>query len=202
MTYFDEDFRADEMDERPSDPKQEEAREVLRTFFESRNEQVFFSRQIEVIHEGQFFHWVTNRALHDLREEGLVRREQRDLSWGGNISLLWHRSYRYYRRAAKGIVDAVEEYSAPAIGAALGLHGEQMVLEGFAREQFVLRGRNVREHEGREWEESGHDLDFVFERGGVVWGGGEEYAGLHGPCRATDKDQSVSSFGLEAGVRG
>ena len=170
MTYFDEDFRRDDWDERPPDAKQEEAREVLRAFFDDRREEVFFSRQVEVIHEAQFFHWLTNRALRDLRDEGFLQWEQREMSWGGHISLLWHRNFRYYKRAAAAIVRIVEEYSAPAIGEALGLHGEQMVLEGFARTQFVQEGRDTREYRDRVWSETKQDLDFIFERNGVAYG--------------------------------
>jgi len=41
----------DAEEERPPDPRQEEAREVLVKFFESHPDQVYFSRQLEVIHE-------------------------------------------------------------------------------------------------------------------------------------------------------
>ncbi len=52
----------------------------------------------------------------------------------------------------------------------MGLHGEFMVLEGFARCQFVMRGRNTREFAGKSWSESGHNLDFIFERDGRAYG--------------------------------
>lgn len=170
MSYFEEDFRETAWEERAPDPRQEEAREVLRGFFDVNRERVVFSRQVEVQHESKFFHWVTNRALRDLKDEGVIRWETRDLSWGGHINVMWPRGYRYYRRAAAELVKEVEQYSAPGIGAALGLHGEQMVLEGFARNQFVLKGRNVSGFEGREWTETRHDLDFVFGRDGVDYG--------------------------------
>lgn len=64
----------------------------------------------------------------------------------------------------------VEEYSDPNIGAALGLHGETMVLEGFARTQFVMASRNTREYQGRVWTDTDHNLDFIFERDGIAYG--------------------------------
>jgi hypothetical protein len=42
------------------------------------------------------------------------------------------------------LVALVEEYSDPNIGASLGLHGEMMVLEGFARSQFMMVGKNTK----------------------------------------------------------
>jgi hypothetical protein len=156
--------------ERPPDPVEERARAELVSFFDGNRDRVFFSRQLEVRYEKDYFHWVTNRALRDLRESGLVRSEKRTLRSGGEITLVWHRSFRYYRRAANSVIELVEEYADPNIGGALGLHGEAMVLEGFAREQFVMKGRAVREYDGKAWVESEHNLDFIFARDGRSYG--------------------------------
>ena len=64
----------------------------------------------------------------------------------------------------------VDEYASPNICAAIGLHGEQMILGGFARREFVMRGFNAREFSDRSWTETGHDLDFIFERDGIAYG--------------------------------
>ncbi len=69
-----------------------------------------------------------------------------------------------------GISIGSREYADPNIGAALGLHGESMVLEGFARSEFVMRGRNTQGYGERRWRESEHNLDFFFERDSVVYG--------------------------------
>src|SRR6267142_2659700 len=95
------------------------------------------------------FHWITNRAVRSLEAEGLIRSEWRKLRTGTAIKLLWHRGYRFQKRSAKKLIALVEEYSDPNIGAALGLHGETMVLEGFARTQFLMRGRHAREYGAR-----------------------------------------------------
>jgi hypothetical protein len=157
-------------EERPPDATYEQAVEELRRFIEARREQVFFARQLEVLHERQFFHWITNRAVRHLLELGELRGERRDLRTGGTIHLIWHRSFRYYRRFAGRLVGLVEEYADPNIGGALGLHGEALVLEGFARLEFVLKGRNTNSFEGKTWSSTNHDLDFVFSRDGVSYG--------------------------------
>jgi hypothetical protein len=161
-------------DTRPSeeleDPVELDARELLRNFFERNSQHVYFSRQLEVQNEGRYFHWITNRAIRDLEAEGVVLSERRNLISGGTIKVLWHRSYRYYKREAARLVDLVTEYSAPNIGAALGLQGEALVLEGFASIEFVMKGRDKNEYGGREWTESDHDLDFIFERDGRAYG--------------------------------
>lgn len=120
--------------------------------------------------EDKYFHWLTNRALRDLVAQGVLLRERRQTRWGGELNLVWHRSFRYYRREATRVLKLVEEYSDPNIGGALGLHAELLILEGFAQHEFVMKGRNTQRHGAASWAESGHDLDFVFERDGRAYG--------------------------------
>lgn len=169
MSDYD-DYPDFEPEELPEDPREGEARQDLEVFFEKNREKVFFSRQIEVLNEDKYFHWVTNRALRSLRETGVLRSEERKLTTGGSIILIWHRSFRYYRRSAVQVVRLVEEYADPNIGAALGLHGEGMVLEGFARWQFLMLARDAKGFEGREWITSEQNLDFIFQKDGKVYG--------------------------------
>lgn len=100
----------------------------------------------------------------------MIRSEWRKLSTGTSVKLVWHKGYRFYKRTAGQLVNLVEEYSDPNIGAALGLHRETMVLEGFARTQFVMASRNTREYQGKEWADTDHNLDFIFERDGIAYG--------------------------------
>jgi hypothetical protein len=142
----------------------------LATFFDQHKESVFFSRQLEVQNEDEWYHWITNRALRELIGRRQVRSEVRQLRTGGVIHLMWHKTHRYQRRDAKSVIQLVEEYSDPNIGGSLGLQGEALVLEGFAKSQFVLRGRDARTYGERTWTETQHDLDFVFERDGRAYG--------------------------------
>ncbi len=121
----------------PADEREIEASDRLREFFDANRERVFFSRQLEVINEQDYFHWITNRAVRSLEAEGLIRSEWRKLRTGTAIKLLWHRGYRFQKRSAKKLIALVEDYSDPNIGAALGLHGETMVLEGFGAHSFL-----------------------------------------------------------------
>lgn len=152
------------------DPRQPEVERRLLAFFDRHDAAVFFSKQIEVIHEDEFYHWLTNRALRALTAKGRLLSEPRELQTGVVINLVWHPRYRYYKRAARNLVGLVDAYADPNVGGALGLHGEAMVLEGFARHQFVMRARDVNEYAGRTWTETGHNLDFVFERDGQSYG--------------------------------
>jgi hypothetical protein len=156
--------------EREPDEYEVSARKRLETFFGNNDSDVFFGNQLAVQNEDDFFHWITYRAISYLIDVGVLNTENRKLSIGSEIKLVWNRRHRYYRRDAKRVVQLVEEYGSPNMCAAIGLHGEQMVLGGFARREFVMRGYNTRRYREREWIESNHTLDFIFERDGIAYG--------------------------------
>lgn len=170
MNEPEEVFTEREVDNCPPDAMQEQARAKVEEFIDAHPERVFFSRQIEVLHEAEFFHWVTNRAIREIEARGEILSEVRQLKTGGTIKLLWHRSYRYHRRSAAELVKLVEEYAHPNVGGALGSHGELMVLEGFAKCRFVMTGRHTRERGDKRWTLTEHDLDFIFERDSRAYG--------------------------------
>lgn len=164
---------APELGDRPQradDPAQIRSRRELEDFLAKNAEQVFFSRQLEVLFENRYFHWITNRTIRDLVEGDLLSEETRPLISGANIHLLWPRRYRYYKRAARRLEDLVNEYAESNVSAAVGLQGGAIILEGFARARFVLQGRHTNEFRGLRWTESGHTLDFIFERDGIAHG--------------------------------
>jgi hypothetical protein len=159
-----------EAEVRVPDPQQIACRKRLREFFERNREEVFFSNQLAVQNEAEFFHWITHRAVADLIGTGQIRTELRQMKSGAAIRLLWHRGHRYYKRDASRVLSLVEEYSDPNICASLGLHGETMILGGFARKQFVMLGQHTREFGERRWERTDHNIDFIFERDGISYG--------------------------------
>jgi len=167
-----DDFDYGEDFERGEDEYEISAREVLGEFFERNNSSVFFGNQLAVQNERVFFHWITYRAITDLVEAGLIHTERRKLAIGSEIKLVWHRKHRYYKRDAKRVIELVDEYGSPNMCAAMGLHGEQMVLGGFARREFIMRGHghHTRRFGDRRWTESEHNLDFIFERDGKSYG--------------------------------
>ncbi|MDD8026997.1 MAG: hypothetical protein PHI34_10800 [Acidobacteriota bacterium] len=152
------------------DEYEKSAEEEIMEFFEKNKENVFFSRQIEVIFEQKYFHWVSNRAIRSLVASKRIQSESREIAGGIRIHLLWHRNYRYYKRDAKAIVKLVEEYAAPSVAGSIGIHGELIVLEGFARFQYVLMGRSVNGFKGKQWNKSNHNLDFIFYKDGISYG--------------------------------
>jgi hypothetical protein len=155
---------------RKPDRFEKAAEEQLVRIFDKERKRVFYSRQLEIMFEKDFFHWITNRALHRLFERKVILSEKRAMKGGGEISLYWNKDFRYYRRAAKDVANLVEEYADPSIAGALGIHAELMVLEGFAKGEFVLKGRNCRTFGNVRWDAREHDLDLIIERDSVAYG--------------------------------
>ncbi len=153
-----------------SDPAEASALAEVKALFSANRDRIFFSRQLEVRYERTWFHWVTNRAVRALIESGAIESEVRQLATASTTTLLWSRSYRYPRREAARVVALIEEYAHPDIGMAIGRQGELLVLEGLADAQFRLLGRETRAFEGEVWAASEHDLDFIVERDGRVYG--------------------------------
>jgi hypothetical protein len=154
-----------------ADHAEVDAVHALTEFFDARPAQVFFSRQVEVLFERRFFHWVTNRALRELASQGFLRTEVRPLAAaGGSVHLYWHHRYRYPKRDANRVVGLINDYSGHPMGHAVGWQGEQLVLEGFARNRFVLIGRNVNALDSATWTESAHNMDLAVERDGLRYG--------------------------------
>jgi hypothetical protein len=165
-----DDYDLPEPEEVRIDPVEEQAKAKLREFFNANPERVFFSRQLEVQFEGEFFHWVTNRALRHLIEEAFLAHEFEKLKFGGSIKLIWKRTFRYHRRAGAEIVKLVSEYSLPPISEALGNQGETMVLSGLAVNGFSIVGRHACSYREKVWTETEHNLDMVVERDGIGYG--------------------------------
>src|SRR3954468_13727939 len=127
--------------ERSHDPQLALARADVAEFFESNHAQVFYSRQVEVRLEDKYFHWITNRAIRELLADREIKGDTFRLRSGGDIHLLWNKSFRYYRRSAKRVMELVEQYSSNELARLLGYQGEMLVVEAFARAQFSLIAR-------------------------------------------------------------
>jgi hypothetical protein len=152
------------------DTEEDRARARLLAYFEDNPDQVFYSRQLEVLFEREYFHWVTNRALRRLVDEGRIHTETRRLSTGSEIKLVWHKGYRFYKRAADEVFKIVDHYTKAATDGALGLQGEHLVLAAFARQKFLLIAEESRTYRAATWEVTNHNLDFIFERDGIAYG--------------------------------
>lgn len=155
---------------RPRDPKTDEARAELVKLFGSSPTRVFFGRQVEVLFEKDFFHWITSRALSELIAEGKIKAEKVALRAGVSVKFCTAKDNRYWKREARKVGELILHYSDPQFTKALGQQGEMMFDAGLPTVGFMPKGKDVRAYGGKTWEKTGHDLDRVFEYETVGYG--------------------------------
>lgn len=125
--------------------------------FSSHPDEVFFNRQLEILFERKYFHWVTVYALQELVEAREVGTGLLELEPGVPIRFFWSRRNRYWKRRASQIIELVRLYSRSGLG--LGPHAELLFTEGLAIHGFVPVARNTREWGTKTWTKSSHDLE-------------------------------------------
>jgi len=90
------------------DPVVDLAKEDLRDFFAEEPESVFYQRQLQVIFEKKYFHWITSHSLSELTQEGSLTAEVLPLpgtgTATGTITIYRASAYRYWKRQAEEIV--------------------------------------------------------------------------------------------------
>lgn len=146
------------------------AKKSLVEFFDSERERVFYQRQIQIMFEAKFFHWITAHALLELAQEGRIVSETLPLRSTGTITVYHAIGHRYWRRQAADIIRLVLRFSAPSFTQVLGLQGELMFDAGLATAGFITVARDVRSYSGKQWTETGHDLDPIYARDGIAYG--------------------------------
>jgi len=154
----------------PRDKKVDEAKEALTDFFEKNNEDVFYMQQLEVFFEKPFFHWITATAINELIDEGLLNSEEIPLLGATTIKFAFNKGHRYYKRQINEKLQIVREYSAPTIAGACGRQAEVLFFSALAHRGFLSHGQNINEYNGKKWEETDRNLDFILERDGKVYG--------------------------------
>jgi hypothetical protein len=163
---FDFDWEPDDVPERPRDRKIDEAKAAIMERYLGSGKNVFCSRQIEIGLEREFFHWITSRALNELAQEGSVKFSGEQLEHH-TAKFYYPLRHRYPRRQIGVVMGLIAEFSDPLFTRAVVHHGELLVASSFARVGFEILEQKVRAVDGKPWQESNHDLDFLVERNGV-----------------------------------
>jgi len=145
----------------------DQAKTALAKFFEGEKNGVFYQRQLQIIFERDFFHWITARALSELVSDHVIAASSEILPNVGSITIYRKPKHRYWKRQANEIIQIVAQFSKSDFAHAMGTHGEMMFDAALPSVGFVPTGRKIRSYNGKVWIETKHDLDRVFERDGV-----------------------------------
>lgn len=168
---FEPEAEEQELDERHrSDRALPPAKEhLLKTYLAGGTRRVYYQRQLQVLAEREFFHWITVFALEGLVGEGQINTDVIPVGHG-RVRLYWTRGHRYRERQTRQLSDLVVRMSEPAFGIGVGRHGETMFDAAFPRIGMQPVAWNASSYAGQKWERTGHDLDRIFELDGVAYG--------------------------------
>jgi len=152
------------------DEKIDEALTAILEFFSQNRASVFYERQLTVIFERSYFHWITVKALLELGRSGSINTEALELSPGVPIRFFWAKGNRYWKRQAARVVNLVQRFSETTVARAIGFQGELLVDAALPLAGFIPVARNVRSFNDKIWVASGHDLDRIVKRDGNFYG--------------------------------
>lgn len=170
MDYDFPDYEISEPEEERRDSAIDDAKEVLQRFFADNSDGVFYIKQLEVRFEKEFFHWIIASAIDELIGEGVLKPEIRPLRKGTKVKFVFSHKLRYYKRQIHKSLKVIREYSDPIIARACGRQAELLFFNAFMNEGFLSRGQNTNKYEGKRWKRTKHNLDFIMERDGKVYG--------------------------------
>jgi hypothetical protein len=167
-------------DEEYLDRYVEGATAAIRELIEGRPDDVFYERQLQVLFEGRFYHWITSRALKELVQDGLVQSEYMPMGGrpspehsegaGARMRFFFSNKLRYWTRKAKEVLRLVQVYSEVEFTNAFGHHAEMLFDAALPKAGFIPVAQHAREFGGRRWEATDHDLDRIFVRDGIAYG--------------------------------
>src|SRR5262249_13263133 len=143
MDWNDE-FPAEEIEEEhPRDSKIDQAKEEIVAHLDTNPESVYYIKQLQVLLEKQFFHWITGLAIGELIAEGSVGSEDASLADGRRARFVFAKGHRYRIRQIERAVKVIESYSASEMARACGHWAETLFLLALAEHGFSVHGRNT-----------------------------------------------------------
>ncbi len=168
--YWDDDFgNPDDVAERPRDSKIDRAKEEVVALLARNRESVYYIKQMQVLLEQDFFHWITGRAVGELIEERSVGHEDAILV-GGKARFIFNKGHRYRARQIGRAVRTIERYSDTEIARACGHWAESLFLLALAEHGFSVHGRSVNQWGEKKWTATRHNLDFIVSRDAIAYG--------------------------------
>jgi len=170
ISHFDMPDADIEVIEYKRDEKIDEAKASIHAFLAQNSGSVFYERQLTIIFEDRYFHWISVKALLELVEEGSILSEILELGPKVPIRFFRMKANRYWKRQASQVIKLVKRFSAPDFTRAIGLQGELLVDAALPLAGFNMIARNVNSFQNRIWTKTGHDLDRIVERQGASYG--------------------------------
>lgn len=147
-----------------------QAQEDIKDLYERDIGSVYYIRQLQVKFEKKYYHWITNNAIIGLYNIRYLKDLRIPKEKGTSTRFFMHRSNRYARRTINKMEKIIEEYSQDHITRSCGHRAEDLFCKALAMRGFMPAATKVKEYNGKRWEKTGHDLDFVFKRDSIEYG--------------------------------
>ncbi len=129
----------------------------------------YHRKQIEVLFEDRYRHWLVDRVINNLLEEGFLKGEVR--KWVNMpIKFIYRYNLRRIKRKINGRVKLIQLYSNPLITKAIGDYAEMLFEFMFRIHNFKIVGRNINKYKGVKWKKTNHNLDFIIEKDNIAYG--------------------------------
>ena len=171
--YYDDGPEEIEEEEWPRDHAIDRAKEELIKFLLEKKDHIFYLKQLQVIFEKKYFHWIIQKAVKEL--DGFSLRSQATpipLENQKTITakFIWHPNTRYFVRTINLKAKVLAQMSDPNVGHSCGHYAQLLFSHGLLQKGFSQVAQDTRSFEGRSWTETNHDLDYIFIRDGVPYG--------------------------------
>lgn len=148
-----------------------QAKEEIKSLYETDKENVFYIRQLQVKFEKDYFHWLTYNVLESLKKEGYLKPISVELSiLGTPVQFLIHHSNRYPKRDINELAKIIDEYSQEQITRSCGHRAEDLFALALATHGFLPVQKKVKDYNGRSWTRTNHDLDYIFKKDNIAYG--------------------------------
>ena len=151
------------------DSYEEDATRRLKRFFQKHRNSVFDTKQVQILFEPHYFHWITYRALANLEHSGLINVERHTFD-GASADIRYHRANRYYKRKAKQLMRLIRAYSNETVSRACGQEANNQFELALHERQFKFIAKNARTYKRKRWDRTQHDLDLILAKGKETFG--------------------------------
>lgn len=148
----------------------DEALQEVTGLYENDKNSIFYTKQLEVILEKKYYHWITYKVLKYMKDLGKLKVEKRERPDGTAIQFYIHPTNRYPKRKINRMEKIINEYSREIISRSCGKRAEDLFGYSLMKNGFKHIDNEVTEFRGKKWKETEHDLDFIFERDGISYG--------------------------------
>ena len=160
-------------EEIPRDSTIEDAKNAVEQYFSENPKSILYTTQTEVLFEKDFFHWVTGKAIRELVDNHTLTQSLVPLypdKPAPRVKFIHLPAIRYTKRIISRKLEIIRENSAEPVGRGCGRQAELLFSRALMNKKFNLLAEGAREWNGRQWTETGHDLDYIFERDGLTYG--------------------------------